>query len=115
MAKVGQLSNPSHVARRHFFNFLGNQLSRYKTNIVAGDFNHVPDHTLDKIWIKPPPTTIHLEDREDFNNKFIYQLELMDTYMNSYDEASGLVAMTHKSNVGTSFSRLDRILFIESQ
>ena len=75
---------------------------------MAGDFNNVPDHTLDKIWIKPPPNTIHTEDMGDFNDKFIYKLELIDTYMNSYDETSGPVAMTHKSNSGSSFSRLDR-------
>ena len=107
-SKTGQLTNPSYIARRHFFNYLGNKLESYENNIVAGDFNNVPQPLVDKIWITTPSNRPP-EDMTEFNDNFVHKLHLIDTYMNSYDEESGPVAMTHKSSANTSYSRIDRI------
>ena len=45
---------------------------------------------------------------DHFNTNFVQQLDLCDTYMESYDETMGPVAMTHMSAAKTSYSRLDR-------
>ena len=45
---------------------------------------------------------------DHFNTNFIQQLDLCDTYMESYDETMGPVAMTDRSAAKTSYSRLDR-------
>ena len=90
-SKAGQLTNPSYIARKHFFNYLGNKLEAYENNIVAGDFNNLPQPLVDKIWITAPSHRPQ-ENIIDFNDNFIHELHLIDTYVNSYDEESGPVA-----------------------
>ena len=107
--KTGQLSHPSYIARKHFFNFIGDNLQTFQHNIVVGDFYNIPDYYVDKIWTGNPPNNPDIEDMTPFNTNFIHKLDLMDTYMNSYDEQMGPVAMTYMSTKGTSYSRLDRI------
>ena len=104
--KPQQLANPGHIARKHFFNHLGVTLN-HEHNIVAGDFNNIPNPDLDKIWITQP-VAINLENMDHFSNNFVQQLDLLDTYMESYDEVMGPVAMTHRSYTKKSYSRLDR-------
>ena len=52
--KPQQLAHPDYIARKHFFNYLGANIN-YEHNIVAGDFNNVPNPALDKIFIVQPP------------------------------------------------------------
>ena len=105
--KPQQLAHPDYIARKHFFNYLGANLN-YEHNIVAGDFNNVPNPVLDKIFIVQPPANRVIENMDQFNTNFVQQLDLHDTYMESYDEVMGPVAMTHMSSAKTSYSRIDR-------
>ena len=105
--KPQQLAKPGHIARKHFFNYLGATLN-FEHNIVAGDFNNLPNPEIDKIWIAQPPAHNNAEDMDHFNTNFVQQLHLHDTYLESYDEVMGPVAMTHMSTAKTSYSRIDR-------